>query len=203
MALALGTLSLAFLLAHLRLRAFHARPLRVYGTIGDFNLTNQSGQPVSLANLRGHVWVADIIFTRCAGPCLKMSRQMKELQDALPSNSTIKLVSLTTDPRYDVPSVLNDYAQRFGADSNRWMLLTGSPEQIGNLATGSLKLTGIEKKPEERDSSADLFVHSTIFVIVDKHAQLRGIFETTGEDIDPRKVKDQILAAVRRLEHEP
>ena len=128
---------------------------------------------------------------------------MKELQDALPSNSTIKLVSLTTDPRYDLPSVLNDYAHRFGADSNRWMLLTGSPEQIGNIATSSLKLTGIEKKPEERDSSTDLFAHSTIFVIVDKHAQLRGIFETTGEDIDPRKVKAQILAAVRRLEHEP
>jgi len=32
---------------------------------------------------------------------------------------------------------------------------------------------------------------------------LRGVFETTGEGIDPAQVKEQILAAIRRLEREP
>ena len=59
------------------------KPLPVYGQIADFALTNQNGGTVSLADLRGHVWVADIIFTRCPGPCPKMTRQMKELQEAL------------------------------------------------------------------------------------------------------------------------
>ena len=127
---------------------------------------------------------------------------MKEIQDALPADSTVKLLSLTTDPRFDVPSVLNTYAQRFGANSNRWIFLTGSQHEIANLASNSLKLAAIEKKPEERESAADLFIHSTIFVIVDKQAQLRGIFETTGESIDPRQVKMRILAAIHRLEHE-
>jgi protein SCO1/2 len=128
---------------------------------------------------------------------------MKELQDALPSGSGAQLVTLTTDPDFDTPPVLKTYAERFQADTNHWMLLTGAKGEIAKLAIDSLKLTAIEKKPEERESPQDLFVHSTIFVIADKQGQLRGVFETTGEGIDPQKVKEQILAAVRRLEREP
>jgi len=40
----------------------------VLGKVADFTLTNQAGAVVSLGDLRGRVWVADIIFTRCAGP---------------------------------------------------------------------------------------------------------------------------------------
>jgi cytochrome oxidase Cu insertion factor (SCO1/SenC/PrrC family) len=128
---------------------------------------------------------------------------MKELQQALPPGSGAKLVTLTTDPDYDSPPVLRRYAEKFGADTNRWMFLTGTKKQIANLASDSLKLSALEKKPEERESPADLFIHSTIFVVVDKQAQLRGVFETTGEQIEPREVKTQLLAAVRRLEREP
>ncbi len=200
--LIIGTLLLAFLLAHLKLRAALGKPLPVIGRVADFTLTNQLGRPFSLADLRGHVWIADLIFTRCAGPCLKMSRQMKELQQALPARSQAKLISLTTDPAYDSPQVLSTYAGHFGADSNRWMFLTGTREQIRAVAVDSLKLSSVEKKPEERDSPPDLFLHSTFFVIVDKHGQLRGVFETSGEGIDPQRVQTQLLAAVRRLQYE-
>jgi protein SCO1 len=191
-----------FVLAALRLRATSAQGLPVYGPIADFALTNQDGTTVSLADLRGHVWVADIIFTRCPGPCLKMTRQMKELQDALPADSQARLVTLTTDPDFDIPAVLKTYAQRFGAEPGRWTFLTGAKPQIAKLAIDSLKLTAIPKTPEERASPQDLFVHSTIFVIADKRGQLRGVFETTGEGIDPAQVKSEILAAVRQLERE-
>jgi len=36
--------------------------------IPNFNLTNQNNEAISLASLRGQVWVADVIFTRCGGP---------------------------------------------------------------------------------------------------------------------------------------
>ena len=200
--LLVATTLLALLLAELKLRVVLGQPLPVIGQIADFALTNQNGQAVSLADLRGHVWVGDIIFTTCPGPCLKMTRQMKELQDALPPRSQAKLVSLTTYPEYDTPPILKAYAERFGADPNRWMFLTGTKKEIAKLAIESLKLTAIEKKPEERESPNDLFIHSTIFVIVDKRAQLRGVFETTGDDIDPQKVKTEILSGIRRLERE-
>jgi protein SCO1 len=202
-ALTVLTLLAAVLLSILMARSGPGRALPVYGQIADFALTNQTGKAVSLADLRGRVWVADIIFTRCAGPCPQMTRQMKGLQDALAPESQAKLVTLTTDPDFDTPPVLSRYAERFGANPDRWMFLTGPKPEIAKLAIDSLKLTAIPKKPEERQSPADLFVHSTICVIADKQARLRGVFETTGEGIDPREVQTRILAAVKGLEREP
>jgi len=202
LALTIAMVLLASLLALLKLEAGFGKSLPVYGQVADFALTNQDGRTVSLADLRGRVWVADIIFTRCAGPCLKMSRQMLELQQSLPGGSDAKLVSLTTDPDFDSPSVLKKYSERFSADPTRWWFLTGTKPQIAALAIDSLKLTAVEKRPEERQSPADLFVHSTIFVIVDKRGQLRGVYQTAGEGIDPQQVKSQLLAGIRRLERE-
>ncbi|HLX70055.1 MAG TPA: SCO family protein, partial [Verrucomicrobiae bacterium] len=90
-------LSLAFLLAKAKSR-LEQLALPALATVGDFSLTNQDGAAESLADLQGKVWVADIIFTRCAGPCPRMTHQMKELQDALPKEARTKLVTLTTDP---------------------------------------------------------------------------------------------------------
>ena len=195
-------LLLAYLLAQLRLRETIGRPLPILGQVQDFRLTNQVGQVVTLADLRGRVWVADIIFTRCAGPCPRMTRQMREIQQALPATSTAKLVTLTTDADFDTPPVLKAYAEKFGADPKRWMFLTGDKRQVANLAIDSLKLTAVEKKPEERLAPEDLFVHSTIFVVVDKLGRLRGVFETDGEGVSPMKARALILAAVKRLELE-
>jgi cytochrome oxidase Cu insertion factor (SCO1/SenC/PrrC family) len=200
--LAFAVLVLSFVQSMLLGRAQLGKPLPVYGSVGDFTLTNQDGQTVSPASLHGQVWVADVIFTRCAGPCLKMSRQMKDLQEALPAGSRARLITLTTDPEFDTPAVLKAYSRRFGADNNRWLFLTGTKQQLMNLATDSLKLTAIEKQPADRETPADLFIHSTIFVIVDKQSRLRGVFETSGEGIDPADVKEQLLAAIRRLERE-
>jgi protein SCO1/2 len=132
-----------------------------------------------------------------------MTRQLKEIQDALPKETQTKLVSLTTDPEYDTMAILKTYAEHNGANATRWMFLTGTKKQINNLAVDSLKLSAVEKKPEERTSPEDLWVHSTIFVIVDKHAQLRGVYQTGGEDVNWPEEKAKVLAAAKQLEREP
>lgn len=195
-------LCLSYVMSRVKPRTTEPPALRVLGQVADFTLTNQAGQTVTLADLRGHVWVADIIFTRCAGPCPRMTRQMQELQEALPKSSSARLVTLTTDPAYDTPEVLKKYGDRFQADFARWTFLTGEAREIANLAIDSLKLTAIEKKPEERENPADLFIHSTIFVLVDKQAQLRGVFETGGEDVEWKTVQPALLAAIKKLERE-
>jgi protein SCO1/2 len=200
--LLLVTIVVLGLLLQIRSRANAREALPVLGQIADFALTNQNGRTISLANLRGHVWAADIIFTRCPGPCLKMSRQMKELENALPASSDCKLVTLTTDPDYDTPAILKTYSQRFSADENRWTFLTGNKTEIGKLAIDSLKLAATEKKPQERENANDLFIHATIFVLVDRKAQLRGVFETMGEGIDPKDMQVKILKSVSQLERE-
>src|ERR1700686_4849846 len=67
------------------------KPLPVIGQIPNFSLTNQNNEAVSLASLRGQVWVADIIFSRCPGPCAKMTRHFAELQAALPHGKPVRL----------------------------------------------------------------------------------------------------------------
>src|SRR6266496_146692 len=84
-------------------------PLPVYGSVPDFALTNQFGRVVSLSDLRGKVWIADIIFTRCPGPCAKMTREMSELQSAIQAGAAVQFVSLTADPKFDTPEVLKQY----------------------------------------------------------------------------------------------
>jgi protein SCO1/2 len=200
--LLVSTLALAFLLAHFKTRLAWKNRLPVIGQVADFTLTNQNGRAVSLADLKGRVWIADIIFTRCPGPCAKTTKQMKELQDALPAAGRMKLVSLTTDPDFDTPPVLKAYSQRFGANDERWWFLTGAKEQIAALAIESLKLTAVEKKPEEQENPADLFIHSTIFVVVDKRGQLRGVFQTVDEKMDAIPVQRDILGAVKYLQYE-
>ena len=202
LALLVLTLALVALTAGLRSRESRAS-LPDYGAVPEFALTNQLGHEVSLEALRGRVWIADIIFTRCPGPCLRMTRQLKELQDALPAGSGTRLVTLTTDPEFDTPAVLKIYAVRFGADPDRWTFLTGTKREIGNLAAGGLKLSAVEKTASERDSADDLFIHSTVFVVVDRHGRLRGVFETGGDGVDWNSQKEKILATVRTLERAP
>ena len=162
--------------------------------VTDFTLTNQQGRAVSLGDLRGHIWIADIIFTRCAGPCPKMTQRMSELQKVLPANRPVKLVTLTTDPDFDTPEVLKRYGERFGANTDRWIFLTGAKKQIAQLARDGLKLVAEETNPSERTSDQDLFIHSTIFVIVDRQGRLRGSFE-----YDDPQMKQKIMVAVRKL----
>jgi cytochrome oxidase Cu insertion factor (SCO1/SenC/PrrC family) len=197
-------LTLALLAARLNQRRHQpAAPLPIISQVEPFTLTNQLGQPVTFDDFKGRVWVGDIIFTRCAGPCPVMTRKMRELQDALPSSSSARLVTLTTDPEADTPAALRSYADKFGAKTARWEFLTGDKVTIGRVAIDNLKLTAIAKKPEERNDAADLFVHSTIFVVVDKHGRLRATFQTEGELVSWEESKRQIIAAIQQLEREP
>ncbi len=201
--LLIGMLGLAWLLSLAENQRLSHRPLPVLGQISDFTLTNQNGQATTLAHLTNYVWVADIIFTRCAGPCPRMTKQMASLQTALPPASQAKLVTLTTDPGNDTPPVMKKYGDRFNADSNRWAFLTGTKKEIAALASDSLKLSALPVKVEDQKDSADLFIHSTIFVVVDKHSQLRAAFETGGDGVEWTNVQPHILATVRQLEREP
>lgn len=168
--------------------------LPVLFSIPDFSLTNQENERVELSTLRGQLWIADIIFTRCAGPCPEMTRRMAEFQGLIQAEAPVKLVTLTTDPEYDSPAVLQAYARRFGAQSGRWHFLTGPKKAMAELAVGGLKLTALEKEPVRQENPNDLFIHSTLFVLVDGAGRARAVFENE----DPA-VTGKVTQAVQRL----
>jgi protein SCO1/2 len=202
--LLVGFLTLAYLLSLAEFKRQQSQSLPIIGAVADFTLTNQDGNVTTLVDLTNHVWVADIIFTRCAGPCPIITGHMKSLEDALPKTSDAKLVTLTTDPDFDTPAMMKRYGERFGADFTRWTFLTGAKSEIAALGAGSLKLSAVPVPVAEQTNAADLFIHTTIFVIVDKHAQLRGSFETVGDGVDwTNAVQPRIIATIRQLEREP
>lgn len=164
----------------------------VISSTGDFVLTNQNARPVTATDLRGHVWIANIIFTHCAGPCPLMTKAMKQLQDA--TDKRVRFVTLTTDPDNDTPEVLRRYGEKYGADFNRWSFLTGSKQQIGHLAVDGLKLVAQEKPAAERENPADLFIHATAFVLVDQSNNLRAAFQ-----LDDPELKSKVRQATRAL----
>jgi len=184
-------LGLVFLIA---LTQSDRKLLPVLSRVTGFQLTNQVGQEVSASELSGHVWVADIIFTRCPGPCVQMTRQLAEVQAELAPDRPVKLVSLTANPEFDTVEVLRQYAERFGAQPGRWHFLTGRKANLYDLAIKQLLLAVGESDPAQRTDNADLFIHSTKFVLVDAQGGVRGVFEGTESESRPR-----LLEAVRLL----
>ena len=169
-------------------------PLPVLGQVREFSLTNQFGRVVSAVSLRGSVWVADVIFTRCPGPCVAMTRNLAQLEAALPPGMPVRLVSLTADPEHDQPPVLQEYARKIGRLTERWDFLTGNRAAINDLAIRQLLLAVAEVPEGEQTSEADLFIHSTKFVLVDGEGRIRGIYEGTETS-----ALEEIPKAIRRL----
>lgn len=177
-------------------RGRHSPPPELKGlrAVPEFSLTNQAGRRFSRSDLEGQVWVADIIFTRCAGPCPRITANLARLQHQLSAGAPVRLISLTADPSHDTPAVLKEYAARFQADPNRWSFLTGPAVDIYRLTTEGLCLAVAETEPAERLSAADLFVHSTKWVLVDQHGQVRQYYD--GEDPESPA---RVLRDIRRL----
>lgn len=184
------------------------KPMPVIGQIPDFHLTNQDNSVVSLADLRGKVWVADLIFTRCPTMCPAMTRRFAQLQAELAPYPDVRLVSFTSDPTNDTPAVLKKYAGDNGAVSTRWWFLTGQPKEIHDLEVNDFKFVALEKKPEERSVPDDWFSHSTWFALVDRQGRVRGWFDKEGREHAVFESEDAdalaaLRAAVKQLLREP
>ena len=146
--------------------------LPVLGNVGAFSFLERNNQVVSRDDLKENIWVADFIFTRCAGPCPLMSMRMRQLQKAFSYASDVKLVSFSVDPDYDTPLVLSHYAEQYEADPQKWLFLTGDKKEIYTFAQTSLKLA---VKAATEDSP---IIHSTYFILVDKKGQIRGYYNS-------------------------
>jgi protein SCO1 len=155
--------------------------LPVLGEVAGFEFTERNGEKKTLADLRGKVWIADFIFTRCAGICPLMSGKMAKIQKELKASPGIRFVSFSVDPEYDTPEVLKRYAERYQADAERWFFLTGDKKQIFDLSLQHFRL-GVGDIPEEDREALDQAVqHSSKFVLVDGEGKIRGYYSSEDE----------------------
>ncbi len=151
-----------------------AAPLPDYGSVPAFALVDQRGRQVTGATFAGRVWVADFIFTRCAGQCPMMSSRMQELAARLPAG--FQRVSISVDPAWDTPAVLSAYAERYGARDGSWLFLTGEPGAVRRLCRDGFHLAvGDEGTAEEP------ITHSTRLALMDRQGRLRGYYDAMEE----------------------
>ncbi len=151
-----------------------------YASVPEFSLTDQTGAKFDSGSaLKGHVWVADFMFTTCPGPCPRMSKQMSEVQAAL-QGTDARMVSLTVDPQNDTPPVLAKYAAFYHARPGVWFFLTGDVATLQHLDRDVFKLGDI-------DGTLD---HSTRFVLVDRSSQVRGFYLTSDADAISHVIAD-------------
>lgn len=171
----LVTAGVLFWLRQVQVNALSHRPLPSYGTIPSFELVNQDAQPFGSRQLAGKIWIADFIFTSCPGPCPIISTRMSELQRPL-VKSDVHLVSFSVDPEKDTPEVLRVYADKLRKEPLRWDFLTGARAAIYSLSRDGFKL-GISD-----DGDSQTPVHSTRFVLVDRHGTIRGYYDALAAD---------------------
>lgn len=154
-------------------------PPPVLGQLSGFTLVNRDGRTVRLEDLAGATWVADFVFTRCPASCPMMSARMARLERSLPRDLDVLLVSISVDPAYDTPEVLERYAKSFEAP-DRWLFLTGEREDVRKLSVEGFKL-GLDMNPPPGMAGPEPILHSTRFVLVDGEGKIRGYYEAFDE----------------------
>lgn len=162
--------------------AAQAGSLPVMQTLPDFSLTGIDGKPVTRAALAGRVWVADFIFTRCAGPCPAMQTRMSQLAARFKNDRNIQMVTFTVDPERDTPAALAEYAGLMKADTTRWYFLTGTKEAVWELSKKGFLLGAGENEKGTPEYDKMPFIHSTRFVLVDQQSRVRGYYD----GVDPK-----------------
>lgn len=177
--LGLGVLSLAAssLLpvpgSRTRQAALTPEPTEITNLVPDFAFTERSGKTVSSADLRGKVWVASFVFTRCTGPCPSVTATMARLQEELhlADRPDLRLVTFTFDPDQDTPDELKKYAANYRAHPDRWLFLTGPESQLHALAKDGFKL-GVTRNGNPAALPGDKYQHTTYLAVVGRDGQV-------------------------------
>ena len=166
--------------------------------LGDFTLTARDGREIHASDLRGKVWIASFIFTRCSGPCPQVAAAMAELQKEFASQPDVRLVTFTVDPEYDTPKILTQYAERFHADPDRWLFLTGKEADVYKLLRDGFKV-GAERNTDPGATPGEAVNHDTHLAVVDRDGHVRGYFSALPdlESDNPEKDVRENTARLR------
>ncbi len=144
------------------------------GTLPAWTLTDHDGDPIGSKQLAGHPYVVSFFFTSCPSICPKIMNAMRTVQGR---HDSVRLISISVDPLTDTPQRLRESIGRYGVDTKRWRLVTGTDEAVRKVVVEGFK-TFVGKKVAK---DADVFdiAHGARLVLVDGGGGVRGHFETT------------------------
>lgn len=136
-------------------------------------LVDQSGSPRPLTSLRGHRIALTFIYSRCPIPefCPLMNKHFGAIQEEIrksPDMNDVRLVSVTLDPDFDTPAVLEKHAKGAGADPRLWYFATGKRDDVLAFA----KRFGVLTEPGE---SQGVVVHNLRTAVIDAEGRLVSV----------------------------
>jgi protein SCO1/2 len=163
--------------------------------VSSFSFVNQFGQTVNEKNFDGCIYVADFFFTTCQSICPKMSNSLLRVQKAFSNNPRIKILSHTVMPEEDNSEVLRVYANQFKARPGKWEFVTGSKKELYRMARDQYFVVEDKGNGDEND-----FIHTQMFVLVDRHKNIRGYYEGT-DSLDVNRLIKEIKMVERENEY--
>jgi protein SCO1 len=146
--------------------------------VPQFALYDQDSLLITNEDYRGKVYVVEFFFTSCPTICPVMSRNLVELQQEFEDFDDFGIASISINPEYDTPSVLKEYAEKFGITNMDWHLLTGNRDSIYHLAN-----TGFNIYAARAPGVAGGFEHSGLFALADRQGFLRSRKDTYGNPL--------------------
>lgn len=164
-----------------------------------FSLVNEFGQPFGSKDLEGRIYMASFIFTSCPTTCPGLVERMKVVQKRVKGlGQKVAILSISVDPDYDTPEVLNKYARKNKANPFVWHFLTGERKELKSLLVDGFKVPMGEKEPVEGvvgTESVSLLdiVHTEKLVLVDTEGMIRGYYSTDKHGMDKMMIDVGLL----------
>ncbi len=161
--------------------------LPAYGSVDHFDLTERSGQSISVETLKGKISVINFFFANCTGPCPAMNAKVADMYRQYVGAPQVQFISITIDPDRDSLEALQKYAKIFNVDDNRWLFGRTSSEEVQNLSEKIFMVGGGAPT-----------THSTKLILVDDKAQIRG-FYSSEENASLTVLKAHIRELVKNI----
>jgi cytochrome oxidase Cu insertion factor (SCO1/SenC/PrrC family) len=148
-----------------------------------FQLTDQNGQPVSLASLHGKVVLMTFLDPVCTTDCPIIGAEMKEAGVLLGSaDKNVELVAVVANPTYRTVAFTQAFDREEGLNTvPNWLYLTGSLSQLSQV----WRQYGITVDSLPAGAMVD---HSELTVVIDRTGHIR---EEVGADPGPATTSTQ------------
>lgn len=171
-------------------------------SIPAFTLTDHTGDSVTRDALTGRVTVLNFFFTHCQSVCPPMQRNMREAQRRL-SDSSVRFMSVSVDPKRDTPKRLREYASQLNAELDAWTFATGEEQTIERIIRDGLLLAKPQKSPQQTIPLPDggemnNILHPSRLALIGPDAQVLALYNGLDRE-DVARLVERALAAAEAL----
>lgn len=152
-----------------------------------FSFTNQDGNKVTEKDMAGKVYVAEFFFTTCKVVCPMMNSYMRNVYNELKDEKDFFILSHTCMPETDSVARLKYFSDSMKVDTRKWIFLTGRKDSLYNMARVSYT---VDDPNNNLQSINDQFMHTQFWALVDRHGDVRKIYDGLKKSETEDVIKD-------------